>query len=985
MEVQYTGHISESEELLQTLRAQINEGGKSVLLTAGCGSGKTYFMLKTLSSAIAKEGKRVILTVPTSLQSEQNASYQYESADGTIQRVIPVTGTSKNIVAGHNECCCTVYDLNIQILDLPDSELANTVFIIDEAHQLQTSLNYRKTAISHTLKAAEKVLSCNGTVIYMTGTPRRLEDCSFDEVIRCVRTDEAGKVIPQVNFSGIRVLYRASKATSFEDCTVNEILSLLEEGKHPIVRINDKDMIGRISTQLLKANYTVRELTSEDKTCALIDGRKRYLSDTYESVVESHILPEADCYLVTSVLETGTSITGRTQNGQTVQDSSLTPVYVASRSSQFDMDELAQFFARPRFAVSDACLILNFAPDPTKHAHSLGEILYRLTTDACARRDGLNHDFTGMEFDRSLVRSLKGEDERRGLYFDARSREWELDHMQIRDNACRTFDKERYIHRKEALVSALDDLFRIGRENISVSACQTGNGREKVETGTLPEQFDLDVKELLLTDEVSRSLEESVRPDLSCVDELFRFSKKNYVCSSGIELSGNAILSRICKYTIKGIYSVEQAAGFVKKQYETGSVSVTLINNPDDGSVRRDPLEFAASCAAIQMTQESLDRQNFLIWYYESHYLGKLLPYESASRRLTDVFDAADAKKYAVMLGSHYFSAIYQAYSLVSGHMDLCEILAQPFADTEEGAIDWIYQTYYAELNTRPRYWISNTVLQSSAEYAILTNPGCFIPDYCFAEQKEKGNRTITLELGGGKISLRDFDRAKTKTLDMRTLTWIAYNMITSMRSHFRKGRFSGSYTAEDILTLLKRIYSYELIYNKDKTVRAIKLVHLRTRAYTRAGKDARLKFLNDILADSSESDCPDTRQYAVDQAKNGLKKICHGDSRKMIPAIVSMLENMMHLDNGAIRNDFKPEGEIYSFTADMYPSFYVDHSIQVLHALFSEHPEMMGTVSSFMDLVADGTYEQYCKKLGLRTDARINCIWTDNPKSMAA
>ena len=987
----YRNYLSQNKQIVPELMNRTAQGGECILVTAGCGSGKTHLMLVELASEAAKIGKRVILTVPTSLQAEQNAVYKYQDKNENEKQIVPITGTARNLILDNADCCCSVYDLNTQLLDLPDYALKNVIFVIDEAHQLQTALNYRKIAIANTLKVADKIRTCGGTVIFMTGTPRRLDGYSFDERINCIRVDENGHRVPQVNFKDLTIYSRETKRLSFEDCTTNLIMDLLHQGKHPMVRVNDKDMIRRLSLQLLKEGYTVKELTSADKTCALIDGRKRYLSDTYESIVESHVLPDADCYLVTSVLEVGTSITGIMRNGKEVKDPSLTPVCVVSKSTQFDLDEVAQFLARPRFAIDRAYLLLNFTADPTnrnegkdKGPRSLNSYIFQITSRANTRQYSLNHDFSGMEFNRSLVTSLKGEDERKDLCFDARTKQWALDKMAIQNEACRKYDMERYIRRGNVLISALGDLFQIEKDRIHFESCPLGASREKVVLGALPESFTQDIQVLLNNHKVVDSLTRSIRPELAGMDELFQFSKKTYQCSSGISVTGNELLARICKHTINGVYSMEQAIEIVRRQYETGSINICMEPNPDENSVPCDPYEFAASIIALQMAREPLDKRNYLLWYYEAHYCGKDISYASASKQLKEVFGEADAKKYMVLFGSHYFSTIYQAYSLVRGHMDLPQLLAQPFADTEEGALNWIYQVYFAELNTRPRSWIQTSDLQSTAEYAILTDLGCYIPDYNFEEQRAKGNRKAILELGSGNISFRDFDRNKEKVLDMRALTWIAMNMVSSMRTHKRKGYFTGSYTAKDILTLLKRIYSYEFLYDRNGKFRAIMIVHPRTKPYARANKDKRLKFLDEVLADSSHSMRADTRQYAIDQAEAGLKKICYGRNRKMIPQIMDLLKDMMHLKDGIIQNDFQPDKVIYSFTAEYYPSFYVDHSLQVLYALFSEHPELVGQVSTFTEVVSGGTYEMYCQKLGLATDKRLNCVWTTSP-SMAA
>lgn len=987
MDILYKNFITDNQQLINSIMSRIEMRGQRILLTAGCGSGKTHFMLTTLANELANRGKQLVLTVPTSLQAEQNTGYEFIDADGNKKHVRSVTGTSKERITSTYECFCSVYDLNAQILDLSVEDLAGMVFVVDEAHQLQTAMNYRKVAIENTLKAANRIVECGGTVIFMTGTPRRLEDCDYDDTIRCIKVDDAGNPVPQLNFDNMHVLSRASKATTFDDCVVNELVSILEKGGHPIVRINDKEMIRRISLQLMKLQYKIKVLTSADKTCSLIDGRKKYSSDVYECVVESNILPDADCYLVTSVLEVGTSITGILRNGAVVKDKTLTPVCVVTKGTQFDLDELAQFFARPRYQIDNAYLLLNFTENNHKQAPSFGAILSKMAADAGIRQVNLNQESCQITFNRSLIKSLKGEDERKNLKYDINTRKWNVDLMQLRNAACKEYDKNLYFCRETSLVPALADMFQISQDKIHMGNCENGKKYEKIELGTLPEEFDADVEQLLSDQKIRDSLASSMRPELSSFGKLYDFSQKAYTCSSGITISGNEILNRINKLTIKNIYSIDKAIDLVKKQFADGGKMVYLEDEPTEASKRQDPLEFAASIAAMQMAQEPFEKRNRIIWYYESHYLGREVPYAAEGRTLRDDFDEADAKKYSIMLGSHYFSVIYKAYSQLCGEMDISDIMAQPFSDTEEGALDYIYQLYYSELNSLSRKALANSALQSTAEYNVLTNIGCYIPDFNFAEQFAKGNKDITRELGKGNISFLDFDRNKSKVLDIRALKWIAHNMLPAMRTHMRRGKFSGAYGYKDILILLKRIYSYGIMTDKDGNFRAIQLFHPRTRPYIRAGKDKRLEFLNKTLMEGSKSSQEASIKYAADVAKAGLKKLYRGKTALIGTATFNLVKEMLHIDrNGEIQEQGYAEAmpteedPVYSFAANYRTSFYVDHSIEVLCAYFEDHMEKIHTTFSFMDLVADGTYEQYCKKLHLQTDDRIDCSWTVNP-----
>ena len=984
MEYFYKNFVTENAAILDDIENRIEMKGQKILMTAGCGSGKTFFMLSILSGWVAKNNKMLILTVPNSLQAEQNAKYEFEAAEGTKKHVLPVTGTSKNRIESGFPCYCSVYDLNAQILDLPVETLSNMVFVVDEAHQLQTAVNYRPKAIQDTLRAANRVAACGGTVIFMTGTPRRLEDCDYDETIRCIKVDDNGNYIPQVNFKDLTVLSRASKQTPMEDCVINALVSILEKGGHPIVRINDKKMISKISLQLKKLSYNVKVLTSADKTCALIDGKKRYLSDMYENVAENSILPDADCYLVTSVLETGTSITGILRNGVVVQDRTLTPVCVVTKGTQFDLDELMQFFARPRFQIDNAYLILNFVEDKSKQAPSFGSVITDISIDATQRMHSLNSELSGCDFDRSMIRSIQGEDERKNLHYDINTKSWAIDRMQIRNDACKVYDKNLYFLRGMNLVPALAEAFQISSESIHMESCKNGKTYEKISIGTLPAKFDQDVKTFLSSKKVRDSLIASTRPELSAFPDLYEFSKKQYLCDSGITISGNEILNHICKLATEGIFSVDQAINLTKKQYIDGNSKVFICDEANEK--KQDPMELAASIAAIQLTNEPVEKRNQVLWYYASHYLGEDVPYGREISTLADIFDAAKAKKYTMMLGSHYFSAIYKACRLLNGRMDICTIMAQPFADTEEGALDYIFQSYYAELNTMPRSTFEHTALQSTAEYMIATNPGCYIPDFNFREQIEKGNKKIALELGGGDISFKNFDKISKRTLDQRDLTWIAYNMLSAMRRHMHNGKFSGTYNAGDILTLFKRIFSHRILTNEDGSFKAIVILNPRKKPYMEVEKDQRLKYMDTVLTEGSASNNTDTRKYAAAQAEAGLRKIFYSSNKAEVRnKITSIVRDMLHIDeDGEVQEHEQEiptvEHKAYSLSATFLPQFYVDHAIQVLYAYATEHEDKINGLHSFMDLVEDGTYLKYCNQLNLAPDDRFEYFENEYP-----
>ena len=355
-EFKYGSHLTDNPKLVDAVIEACDAEGNKTLLVAPCGAGKTY----SFCCEIAKreEGKRqVILLVPNRIQAEQNAVYGYEDADGNSGNVIPVTGgTGEDFQYDCKQAISAVYDSAHRMLNADPEDLAKTVLVIDEAHQMISARSYRLACIRILEDVIERVIQCGGSVIYMTGTERKIRAFYYDRMITCEPELGTGILADYVE-----LCRNKSHRVNMKEHTYNYIVARSNAGYIPMVRINNKSAIEILATKLRAKGLTVCTLSSNDKGYYIdADTKERvYDSDVYRSIMEDSVLPEADVYLTTSILEVGTSITGiADDDGIVSQPVNLLPTYVCLRPDDFDLDDIKQFFARPRFKYEKSAILM---------------------------------------------------------------------------------------------------------------------------------------------------------------------------------------------------------------------------------------------------------------------------------------------------------------------------------------------------------------------------------------------------------------------------------------------------------------------------------------------------------------------------------------------------------------------------------------------------------------------------------------------------
>lgn len=390
-------YLTENKGLIQFFADAILEGNKQILLDAPCGIGKTTFFCSLIAN-LFKADYQVILLTPNRIQSEQNASVHLKDPLTQIEnKVYCVTAKSGvKISPDRNNTYSCVYDKAGEILDYSEDEAYKIILVIDEAHEMEDARDYRTTAVSKVEQAAEYIHDCGGTIVYMTGTPQKLMGHNFDYWVHVDRVDEKQNLLPRLNMETVDIYRKNSHKVNMTDFLVNVVCEMRKNNEHPIIHLNDIAKIREVAAKLHDFGIDSQILTSHDKGFTEYkdeNGKKvrKYNSHMYQCIVEQGALPEADCYLVTSILDVGTSITGVIgQDGKIRKDQNLTPVFLTRIPQDFDVDKITQFFSRIRFTVRRGVILMNMPENryavrqkPTME-HELALVCQEAANDAMA-------------------------------------------------------------------------------------------------------------------------------------------------------------------------------------------------------------------------------------------------------------------------------------------------------------------------------------------------------------------------------------------------------------------------------------------------------------------------------------------------------------------------------------------------------------------------------------------------------------------------
>lgn len=368
-----------------------------MLLTAGCGSGKTFMCLTALASWAYQNCYSLILAVPNTLTAEQNAIYSYDDGSGIRRNVIPVTGAKQNrIDYGRPGAYCAVYDkadgMPAFLSEQDCARLGRTILIIDEAQETQNAKTYRASAICSLCRLADCIAFNGGTVIYMTGTPRKISGRQYDVVINCVKVDRNGNEVPVTAFDHLSVCYASDEKKPFFGKLIAEIREKVDAGRRAVVFYNNKRQAAKAAAYFRSIGISASVLSAENKGYVIVNGTEVYRSRHYEELIKNATLSDFRVLFVTSVLNNGTSITGISDATSEEDRSRLVMMYVAGSPDATDMDMMEQFFARARFPYEEAEILFPPCIDlfPGMKARSIFDEIKDKTGSIAAQADGIN-------------------------------------------------------------------------------------------------------------------------------------------------------------------------------------------------------------------------------------------------------------------------------------------------------------------------------------------------------------------------------------------------------------------------------------------------------------------------------------------------------------------------------------------------------------------------------------------------------------------
>ena len=411
--------------------------GENILLTAGCGSGKTYAVEKHLFKFLYLKGMECILACPNVPQVLQNnKKYKVKAILGRNYMVVqPEKYTSQ----------CSIFDkLPSLIDDMSPEQISNTCLVVDEANQLIDSMGYRKSALSQVKDVCRKIVNAGGVVIYMTGSAKHIEkmppngtesryDARYDFIkvssMDAVNTfgrrvelypfydaselEATSKIYKQSvslvkeNWNDSTAVVRFSNILSFPEIVMEKVKC----GHYLIIQNDDKVFNARL-VKLLNSKGIRAGFVSADDTLFIKD---KYINNIYDDIINHGTIPfgrgadEYQVIITTCLLNNGSSI-----DTTTVEDAMIKAntecIYVCQSSDRFSLESIDQFFCRIRYRhVLNSIFIPKADDSPAdKEIYSYDDYLKRCTSSARAEVNRLR-DMPGaasMSF-RKRIRSIR--------------------------------------------------------------------------------------------------------------------------------------------------------------------------------------------------------------------------------------------------------------------------------------------------------------------------------------------------------------------------------------------------------------------------------------------------------------------------------------------------------------------------------------------------------------------------------------------------
>lgn len=286
---------------LQELDKNLLQGG-TYLFTAPTGVGKTHNIINLCKNILSKYNNYlIILTTPTKLQAKQI---------GNTHKIHTVT-SGINVIKTNN-VNSVVYDkIDLILNNLSNFKNYKIILIVDEAHELINSIQYRATAIGQ-IKKLSKIAH---TTLHITATPMSNKLIyNYNNIIEIEQT----KAIENINIL---------EGLNLEKEAISKAIKNLNEGKTTILQYNNHKKLNKIYRALKKLfpNKNIILFTAENKD-----------NEEFENLVQNNKLNDnVNLVLCTNVLNAGINIFNK----------NIELVYICNR---FNLDQLIQFAGRTR-------------------------------------------------------------------------------------------------------------------------------------------------------------------------------------------------------------------------------------------------------------------------------------------------------------------------------------------------------------------------------------------------------------------------------------------------------------------------------------------------------------------------------------------------------------------------------------------------------------------------------------------------------------
>ena len=533
----------------------------------------------------------------------------------------------------------------------------------------------------------------------------------------------------------------------------------------------------------------------------------RYDSEAYRDLIENGVLPFADVYFVTSVIEVGTSIIGlRTTDGRVIQPESIVPIYTCVNKSDFDFDAFIQFKGRPRFDFEKSVFL---ASKPQKKdadgekpdLEKIRRNTFYTTVERCWAFNQANPNRANfVDADGSKEKEFLRMDEN-GMYFP--------DFEEILVGSHNLFYNKLY-HNPQYIVEIMKE---------KTGTPTTDKDRKKAGSEMVPRVIDNP-----LSDEAKETLREAVHNGefLDAVTCPLGFKNDNPYIEALRKADPKimTVIRDLRTILIAGKYDVSKAAEIAIKRYESGEKKYI-----DEGGQFINPEADLEYALYEQMAnKEVYDIMRAWNTWKDRHGKKAVDAFVELSDR--NLFDGNTSIIFQILAESKKMELFIDSFDYVFGKKTwegLCHFFA---THSEQECVEYLLVIQYCFFNNiqyGTREWEINVVNRHTTvgtEYTLLRYPekGLYLPN-----PKDKGTFMTTEdpEHPGEYIPLLMFP----KGLINRTVTSAAAREIAEalQANIYRLTKKRKPYSPAKVFRMLKSMYRFQSAGTKDEDAIIIK------------------------------------------------------------------------------------------------------------------------------------------------------------------